>query len=122
VTFPGDLRGDAKRRVFETADVFCFPTSYGEGMPNAVLEAMACGLPVVTRPVGGLADLFEDGRMGFSTTSRDPAVLAGLLARLVQSPARRLEMGAYNRDYAFRRFRASVVAARLAAIYERTAT
>jgi glycosyltransferase involved in cell wall biosynthesis len=86
-------------------------------MPNAVLEAMAFGLPVVTRAVGGIRDFFEDGRMGFVTESRDPAVFAGFLARLVADPALRASMGRYNREYARGRFAASVVAARLLEIY-----
>ena len=62
-------------------------------------------------------DFFEDGRMGFVTESRDPAVFAGFLARLVADPALRASIGRYNREYARSRFAASVVAARLLEIY-----
>ncbi|MCK6370107.1 MAG: glycosyltransferase family 4 protein [Gammaproteobacteria bacterium] len=116
VHFIGHVEGDAKRAAFLDADNF-FPTCYGEGMPNAVLEAMAWGLPVVTRAVGGLRDFFEDGRMGRITDSRDPAELAALLLPLVGDRKRRDEIGAFNRAYARERFSASRVAARLEKIY-----
>ena len=44
--------------------VFCLP-SINEGMSNATLEAMACGLPIIITPVGGSEELLEDGRNGF---------------------------------------------------------
>jgi len=117
IRFEGHLDNDARARAFRRADIFLFPTFFGEGMPNAVLEAMAFGLPVITRAVGGIRDFFEDGRMGFVTDSRDPSVFARFLARLVADPALRASMGQYNREYARRRFAAPVVAARLLEIY-----
>ena len=120
VTLTGHVSGAAKARVFSEADVFVFPSSYGEGMPTVVLEAMAGGLPIVTRPVGGLADFFESGRMGYSTDSADPHVIAGLIERLVADPSARQTMGEYNRQFARRRFHGSVVADRLLSIYAET--
>lgn len=122
VTLAGHVSGAEKARVFSEADIFVFPTSYGEGMPTVVLEAMARGLPVVTTPVGGLADFFESGRMGYSADTADPQVVAPLVERLVVDPSARREMGEYNRECAGRRFRASVVAARLLSIYADTVT
>ena len=116
--FVGHIEGAQKARAFGDADIYLF-TSPAEGMPNSVLEAMAFGLPVVTSAVGGIRDFFEDGRMGYVTESRDPAVFAELLARLAGDPALRASMGRYNREYARRRFAASVVAARLLEIYAR---
>lgn len=117
IRFAGHLNDEARSVALRRADIFLFPTFFGEGMPNAVLEAMAFGLPVVTRAVGGIRDFFADGQMGFVTDSRDPATFAGFLARLVADPALRAAMGRYNRDYARGRFAASVVAARLLEIY-----
>ena len=65
VSFMGYLRGTQIQEVFRKATVYIFPTSYGEGMPTSVLEAMAFGLPVLTSPIGGLNDFFEDSKMGF---------------------------------------------------------
>lgn len=119
IRFAGHLDDDARAKAFQRADIFLFPTCFGEGMPNAVLEAMAFGLPVVTRSVGGMKDFFEDGKMGFITESRDPAVFAEFLARLGADSVLRTSMGRYNRAYARGRFAASVVAARLLEIYAR---
>ena len=121
MTFTGHLDEAARAAAYRRADIFLFPTCFGEGMPNAILEAMAFGLPVVTRAVGGIRDFFEDGRMGFVTESRSPAVIAGLIERLIADPALRESVGRYNREYAQRRFAASVVAARLLEIYGRVA-
>jgi glycosyltransferase involved in cell wall biosynthesis len=97
---------------------YLFPT-YGEGMPNSVLEAMAYGLPVVTRPVGGLRDFFENGRMGFVADSLEPFEFMGLMEKLVLDSGLRDKMGQYNRTYAKDHFSATKVAARLENIYEK---
>lgn len=117
VSFPGFVSGELKHTTYEHADIYLFPTSYGEGMPNAVLEAMAYGKPVVTRPVGGIRDYFENGCMGFITESLDPNVFAELLETLIIDRALRQRIGAFNRDYARERFMASNVAGRLQKIY-----
>lgn len=119
VRFLGYVEDQAKEAAYRDADIFYFPSFYGEGMPNAVLEAMAYGVPVVTRPVGGLGDFFENEKMGFVSDSRDPAEFAELIGALVVDERRRREMGGFNRSYAERRFKASGVAKRLYDIYDR---
>jgi glycosyltransferase involved in cell wall biosynthesis len=117
VTFLGHVAGEAKHAAFRRADVFLFP-SHGEGMPNAVLEAMASGLPVVGRAVGGLRDFFEDGRMGYLTDSRNAGVLADLIERVLDDYDARRAMAAYNRRFARERFAADRVVARLESHYQ----
>lgn len=118
VGFTGYLQGEAKIRVFSRADVYLFPT-YGEGMPISVLEAMASGLPVITRPVGGIKDFFEDGKMGFVTESRSPEVFAQILGNLAVDPELRGRIGAYNIVYSRNHFLASKVASRMEEIYRK---
>jgi len=120
VTFLGHVAGPAKARVLTQAHIYLF-TSLAEGMPNSVLEAMAFGLPVVTRPVGGIRDFFEDGRMGFALDSTNPGDYAELLGRLVADPDLCATMGRHNLEFARRRFAASVVAQRLLGIYAQVA-
>ena len=66
------------------SDVFCLATS-NEGRPNALMEALACGVPVVTTRVGGNAELIEDGRNGFLVPLDDAAALARALARAFEA-------------------------------------
>jgi len=116
-TFPGHLLNQQKHEAFTRANCFFVPT-YTEGMPISVLEAMAYGLPVITRPVGGLADFFEDGKMGFITESKEPKVFANYIERLIQNPRLRSKISQYNRAYAKEHFMASEVVKRMEAIYK----
>lgn len=116
IEFVGFVHDEQKNDVFSRAHVYLFPT-YGEGMPTSVLEAMAFGLPIITRPVGGLRDFFEDGRMGFISDSLDPQVFAALIQQLAIDTQKRETMGKYNRHYAETRFAASKVAVRVENIY-----
>lgn len=122
--FRGYVSGEEKIRCFLEADVFCF-LSYTEGMPNAVLEAMAMGLPLVSTSAGGLKDILEDGRSGY-IVSYDPRALvrnrcpvkevADRIERLATDIESYQAMSAHNSMRALERFAAHRVAARLEAI------
>jgi glycosyltransferase involved in cell wall biosynthesis len=116
VSFLGSVEGVPKYTAFSKADAYLFP-SHSEGLPISVLEAMACGLPIVTCAVGGLRDFFQNGRMGFMTESRDPTVLASLLTRLICEPRLRSHISIFNRTYATKHFTAPGVAAELEGVY-----
>lgn len=117
VTFTGHVAGKVKFDAFLRADIFLFPT-YGEGLPVALLEAMAFGLPVVSRPVGGIKDFFEQGKMGFLAQSLNPEEFANLLENLLNNPALRHEISVFNRQYAKLHFSASKVARDFSLIYD----
>lgn len=117
VHFTGDVRGEKKIRVFAEHHIYCFPTTYGEGLPTSVLEAMAFGMPVVTRPVGGLVDIFKDGKMGSFVYGKSPEEIASCLEKLIVDHGRMAEIGKYNAEYAKKYFMASVVARQLLDIY-----
>jgi glycosyltransferase involved in cell wall biosynthesis len=117
VVFRGHLSGQAIRDAFAEADIYLFPTWYGEGLPISILEAMVYGLPVLTRPVGGIPDFFDDQKMGFISESREPEVFFRFLEQLIENPEMRRNMGAYNHNYAQEHFRPAVIAGRLEEIY-----
>jgi glycosyltransferase involved in cell wall biosynthesis len=118
VHFKGYLSGKAILEAFVAADVYLFPTWHGEGLPISILEAMVFGLPVLTRPVGGIPDFFEDGKMGFLLESKDPVIWAEMLEKLAFDRELVLSMGEYNHRYAEGKFRPDNVVKRLEAIYE----
>jgi glycosyltransferase involved in cell wall biosynthesis len=82
VLFTGH-RDDAKR-FYGISDVFAL-SSYSEGTPNVLLEAMAAGVPVVATAVGGIPELVADGRHALLVPAADPAALANALGRLLQT-------------------------------------
>lgn len=91
VTIHPAAYGSQKLAFFREADIFFYP-SYHEGLPNAVLEAMACALPVVATRVGGIPDQVQEGVNGLLVEPGDPAGLAQALGRLSEAPALRKEM------------------------------
>ena len=116
VVFTGFVEGSRKLGALQSANVYLFP-SYYEGLPLSVLEAMACGLPVVATAVGGLRDFFVDGRMGFLADGPDPAILARLLAELIRNPELCSTIRSFNHAYARDHFHPRQVAVGLDCFY-----
>ena len=117
VCFCGYVKDEKKRQLFIQADIFCLPTFHGEGMPTSVVEAMAFGLPVVTRAVGGLNDFFVNNKMGFITAEKDSHNLTLLLEKLIVNDKLRKDMGLYNYQYAKSHFLSSHIIITLESIY-----
>ena len=111
--FPGPQRDVAA--WYSAADCFVLPTLY-DPFPNAALEAMACGLPVITSRQCGTAELIEAGREGWACDAWDIEALAGHLAALDVDQAR--HMGRAARVLA-ERFPLDAMAAQLVALYRR---
>ena len=109
VRIMGKLWGEDLINAYKESDLFS-AASYGEGMPTAVLEAMAFGLPVFTRRVGGLVDFFEDGKMGYITNSLDPEDFANAMVPYIENPELTKKVTLYNAQYAQEHFMASNVA------------
>jgi glycosyltransferase involved in cell wall biosynthesis len=81
--------GKEKLPYFQNADIFVYP-SYHEGIPMAVLEAMASGLPIIATRVGGLPDLVHEN--GILTDPGHPKQLADAIGKLALDPKKRLAM------------------------------
>lgn len=117
IDLPGIVVGPAKQALFEKADLFIFPSRYPEGFPVAVLEAMACGLPLVYTRVGGLADaLDEHNGEPLDAEALDAEQLGQAILELAGNSERRLVIGRHNREHAAQ-YEAHQVTARIEAIY-----
>lgn len=108
-------------RALQRAEVFALTPLHGadgdrDGIPNVLLEAMACGLPVVSANAGGVSEAVEHGVTGLLAEPGDAAAVAGHLAALLDDEGRRRRLGAAARQAAVERFDARVWAGRLAAL------
>ena len=72
--------------VWRECDIAVFPTYYGEGIPLALLEAGACGLPIVATDTAGCRDIIKDGVNGLLVPSKDPVRLADAIESLLADP------------------------------------
>ncbi|MCW5729132.1 MAG: glycosyltransferase family 4 protein [Alphaproteobacteria bacterium] len=88
VRFLGRLPQERLRLVYSAADLLLL-TSLSEGWPNVVLEAMACGSPVVSVPLPGIEEIITNPRVGAVAADRRPSTLAQAARRLLEGPAER---------------------------------
>ncbi len=103
--------------LMAAADVVVLPSRM-EGLPLAVLEAMACARPVVATAVGGVAEAVADGKTGCLVPAGEPAALAAALAALLNDPDLAHAMGQRARQVALSRFRIEAATERLMGLYD----
>lgn len=84
---------DDVRPYLNACDAFVLSSS-SEGMPRALMEAMAMGKAAVSTKVGGVAEVAEHGKHALLVPARSPEALAAALVRLIEDPALRIELGA----------------------------
>ncbi len=89
--------------ILPAFDVFVMP-SHQEGLGLSVMEAQACGLPVVASNVGGLTDLIEEGKTGYLVPPQDPLALAAKIMEVFKNPDQAKEVGLAARQYIAREF------------------
>jgi glycosyltransferase involved in cell wall biosynthesis len=104
--------------ILPAFDLFALP-SRSEGMSNALLEAMAEGIPVIATRAGGSAEVVENHVSGLLVEPREPAALAGAIAGLLASPERAWRLGAAGRERVRERFSLDAMLARYRALYAR---
>lgn len=102
--------------ILQGCDLLVRP-SLLEGMPLAILEAMACGLPVVATPISGSAELVRDGENGLLVRPADPGALAGAILRLMENEALREAQGRRGRWLVEHGYSWDSVAERTLAVY-----
>lgn len=115
VRFAGPLFGAEKNALWHSADVFVFPTYHREGLPYALLEAMAAGVVPITTQVGAIPDVMQDGIHGLFVPSRDVDALAVALDKLDGDRGLLLKLAQAGRERVLENYTVS----RLAADFER---
>lgn len=112
--FPG-FRSDLPDLLPEL-DLFVHP-SHMEGLGVAILQASACGLPVIATKAGGIPEIVHHNETGLLVPPAHPTALAGALRALLKDPVRRQRMGAAGRDFVVRECSLEATAAGNGAIY-----
>jgi glycosyltransferase involved in cell wall biosynthesis len=118
VRFMGWVERKAIVELYRQADLFVTATTW-EGMPNTVLEAMACGLPVVGTRASGLVELVREGVNGYLVDINDVAAMTDRLVDLINNNYERQRMGKESRKIAEREFAWEYIAEQYVLIYQR---
>ena len=116
VVFTGE---DADARLWMSAfDIFCFP-SEDEGLPNAVMEAAAAGVPIVGWRSPFLEEILEDGRSAVLVERGDVQALQGAITALIRDPERRNRLGLSGRSRVLNTFSVRRLVDGMTLTYER---
>jgi len=116
VHFLGHVDHSRMPAHYATADLFVLPSRM-ESFPLVLVEAMACGLPVVATRVGGIPEVVEEGVTGLLVLPDDPQALAEAISCLLDDPEKMREMGAKGRERAKECFTWDKTAERVAGFY-----
>ncbi len=119
----GDIRFVGQQRDvvpwLQALDLFTLPSYGEEGVPQAIMQAMACALPVVSTSVGAIAEAVDAEVTGLIVPPRDAAALGAALARLREDPGLRRRFGAAARVRAQERFGLDAMLDRMEAVFRR---
>lgn len=107
---------DDMASLFASVDVVALP-SYREGLPKSLIEAAACGLPLVTCDAPGCREVVTDGVDGLLVPPRNADALAGAIAQLIESPALRVRLGTAARAKTLAEFDERIVIEKTLAVY-----
>ncbi|MGH2598497.1 MAG: glycosyltransferase, partial [Dehalococcoidia bacterium] len=118
VRFTGVVGQDEALTLYRECDIFCLP-SRSEGLPAVLIEAMACGIPVVATRIDAVPELVEDGVSGLLVPPRDATGLASALRRLHDEPQLGQRLGSAGREKVRREFDVATNAAALARRFTR---
>ena len=103
--------------VFKKLNIFTLPSTYGEGIPKALVEAALCEKPLITTDIPGCREIVCDEENGFVVPIRDSEGLAHALEELITNPKLRVEMGKRGREIALTKFTEKRSRERLQEIY-----
>lgn len=103
--------------VYAASHIVCLPSYYGEGVPRCLLEAAACGLPIITTDWPGCREVVQDRENGLLVPPRSVPALVDALRELLGDPQLRAVMGAHTRQVAEQQFSLGSVIERTKAVY-----
>jgi glycosyltransferase involved in cell wall biosynthesis len=106
----------------QALDVFALPSYANEGVPQALVQAMLCGLACVTTGIGAIPEAARDGETALVVPAQDVDALAGALARLVADPALRQRLGQAARAHCMRQFGYETMLDRMEAVFRDATT
>ena len=109
-------RRDDMPDVYRAAHIVCLP-SYREGLPKVLLEAAACGRPLVTTDAPGCREVVRDGDNGIVVPPRDPTSLARAIGKLIQDKTLRQTMGNRAREIVLKDFSAEQIVRETLGVY-----
>jgi len=117
VTITGFVSTATKAQILLDGDLFVFPTTYGEGCPASLLEAMAAGLPCITSRVGGIPDVFIDKINGVLLNKITSQTVVDAIVSLFSNIDTLKATANRNRSAAWSNFESHVVSERIALEY-----
>jgi glycosyltransferase involved in cell wall biosynthesis len=103
--------------VLSAARIVVLPTYYGEGIPKVLLEAAACGRPIITTDVRGCREIVQHGVNGLLVPPHEPRQLADAIEQLIADPQKCRQMGTHGRRIVLENFTAEQVAAATMDVY-----
>ncbi len=103
--------------IFHAAHIVCLP-SYREGLPKVLLEAAACGRPIVTTDVPGCREVVREGENGLLVPVRNAQALSEALSCLIKNPELRSQMGRRSREIVLKEFSSEKVIAQTLSLYK----
>lgn len=121
IMFMGSLPQGELPAYYSLSKVFVLP-SYYEAFPKVIIEAMACGKPVISSRMGGTSDSVEDGVNGFLVSFGSTRGIADAIITLLQDEALSRRMGRVGRERVVREFSWDAVAGRLDSVYSELVT
>ena len=109
VDMPGFVPNDRIRTFMEEHDMLVVPSVVHtngdrDGIPNVIMEALSCGMPVVATDVCGVGEVIRNGETGYLIPQRDPAALADAIRRMLSDREAALRMAQTGRELVFRMF------------------
>jgi len=123
VIFMGLIKDDEAVKLYEKSHIFILPSITAadgdmEGTPVVLMEAQACGLPVISTYHSGIPEVVEDGKSGFLVQEKDICAIAEKITYLIEHPDIWIEMGKAGREHINKYYNIKVLNKSLVKIYE----